>query len=281
MTAESTRFILCPICGGSAKFAYDHPDSEIWRCRNCTHAFTRLDTMSVVEGYSTDYYDDEHKKWFENPNTALFEWICANIPDDAKSVLDIGCGRGDFLQYLHMSRPDLELVGIDLSPNENVPGITFVQNNIMNTEIERQFDVVVSLAAIEHMEDPLSFSKKLEAYCTPGGLAIVMTVNEAGIFYMLARLGVRVLFNRLYSAHHLNHFSVKSLKCLLNHAGMSVEKIHHHNSPLAAIDMPAKLAPVRWPILGGVAIIFMLGKLTSMCLLQTVIARARHQEPQQ
>lgn len=279
MTAASPDISLCPICGAPAKFAFDHPDLEVWRCTQCGHAYTRLDTVKTVEEYSVAYYEDEHKNWFENPHTALFEWIARAIPDDAKSVIDIGCGRGDFLRHLKTVRPELELVGIDLSPNDAEPGITYVQGDIMEMDVERQYDAVVSLAAIEHMEDPLSFARRLRDFCTPNGVIAVMTVNESGLLYTMARiarrLGVSLLFNRLYSAHHLNHFSVKSLKRLMNEAGMDVEHVHQHNSPLAAVDLPRKLAPVRWPVLGVLAVIFALGTLTSSCLSQTVIARPR------
>ena len=279
MTSATPRQSSCPICGASAQFAYDHPDSEIWRCTQCDHAFTHLETLRVIEEYSADYYDEEHKNWFENPHIALFEWIGNNIPSDAKSVFDIGCGRGDFLQHLHNTHPGLELIGVGLSPNELAPGIEFIQQNVMDMEITRQYDVIVSLASIEHMEDPLSFSKRLKELCSPNGVIVVMTVNESGLLYTMARiarsLGFKSVFNRLYSAHHLNHFSVKSLRCLLETAGMEVQKVHQHNSPLAAVDLPKSLTPVRWLVLGAVAVVFALGKMMSMCLSQTVIARPK------
>lgn len=279
MTDAPDNAAPCPVCGAPSKFAYSHPDLEIRRCTQCGHAFTALDTMRTTESYSSSYYDDEHKNWFENPHTALFQWISDNIPSDAKSVVDIGCGRGDFLRHLHKLRPDLELVGIDLSPNTPEPGITYHQNDIMTMDLDRQFDVVVSLAAVEHMEAPLPFAQRLKQFCNDNGVVVVMTVNESGLLYRTARLanrlGASLLFNRLYSAHHLNHFSVKSLNRLLSKAGLSVEKTHHHNSPLAAVDLPENLRPLRIPVLAILAVFFALGSLTSMCLSQTVVARPK------
>lgn len=278
MTAPQ-KHISCPVCGGESKFAYKHPDLEIWRCTQCGHAHTALTSIRKEEDYSADYYDEEHKNWFENPHTALFQWICDNIPQDAKRVIDIGCGRGDFLRYLQKVRPDLELVGLDLSPNEPSPGITYIQADVMDMDFEHRYDVVVSLAAVEHMENPLAFAQRLKTICSENGSIVVMTVNESGLLYRSARIaravGVPLLFNRLYSAHHLNHFSVKSLNRLLREAGTEVTKTHHHNSPLAAVDLPRSLAPVRIPVLAILAIFFALGTLTSMCLSQTVIARPK------
>lgn len=269
--------ILCPVCNGSAVFAYRHPESEIWRCKHCRHAFTRLDTLHEMESYSTDYYDDRHKDWFENPNTPLFNWINNHIPQGTDSLIDMGCGRGDFLRHIHAARPDIELYGADFSSNASTSEISYIQGDIMELSLEQKFDVVVSLAVIEHVEDPSRFIDRLRKLCAEEGKVVVMTVNESGALYRLARLahwmGINILFDRLYSAHHLQHFSVKSLRKLLTEAGFKVEYAHYHNSPLAAVDLPARLAPVRKLVLALLAVIFTVSRFTPMCLLQTVVAR--------
>lgn len=277
MTDLTLDHAPCPICGAPAKFAYDHPDAEIWRCTSCEHAFSRLDTVRVEEQYGSEYYEEEHKNWFLHPNTALFEWINQNIPPKATSLIDIGCGRGDFLRYTQAARPEMELVGVDLSPNMSLPGITYIQGDVMEMEMGRSYDTVVSLAAIEHIEDPLSFARHLRSLCAPNGKVIIMTINEASLLYRLARLarffGVRMLFDRLYSAHHLHHFSIKSLRSLLVEAGLEVETVHQNNTPLAAVDLPPKLAPIRLPVLAVLGVIFALSRAVSMCLSQTMVSR--------
>ena len=279
MKPSSSDYQACPVCGSDARFAYPHPDLEVWRCPQCSHAFTRVDSIHKSEDYSSEYYDKEHKNWFENPHYDLFKWISDEIPKDAKSVIDIGCGRGDFLRYLHKIRPGLELVGVDLSHNDAEPGISYIQGDIMEMDLERSFDAVVSLAAIEHLDNPLAFARRLKGLCAPNGVLAIMTVDESGLLYRLSRLarklGFGFLFNRLYSAHHLNHFSVKSLKRLLGEAGLDVQRVLHHNTPLAAVDLPHQLNAIRWPVLAILWVIFLIGTLTSMSLSQTVIARAK------
>src|SRR5689334_8370266 len=104
----------CPICRSSSiSDLPSHPDVVLRRCRACTHVFTDLSAMRSFENYEEDYFDDEHSRWFDHPNTALFDRIGRLIPRQA-SVLDVGCGRGDFLRHLARTRPDLQLTGIDL-----------------------------------------------------------------------------------------------------------------------------------------------------------------------
>ena len=95
-----------------------HREADIYRCGHCTHAFSDPASMPRQESYDTAHYDDTHRLWFEHPNTALFDRLSFITPKGG-SVLDVGCGRGDYLRYLHRNRPDLQLTGIDYSENED------------------------------------------------------------------------------------------------------------------------------------------------------------------
>jgi 2-polyprenyl-3-methyl-5-hydroxy-6-metoxy-1,4-benzoquinol methylase len=158
----------------------------------------------VVEQYSPEYYEAAHRNWFANPNFALFKWIESQIPSTAISVVDVGCGRGQFLDYLRQKRPNLRLVGVDLSENLDHDGIEFHCGNVLELELGT-FDAVVSLATIEHVPDVTAFTERLYDLCNPGGIAFVMTLDDGSLLYRVSRaawrFGISVGFNRLYSAH--------------------------------------------------------------------------------
>lgn len=65
----------CPVCDGPAYLMAEHPEAFIHRCPNCTHCFSVLKEAAGLEPYDERYYDDEHRRWFENPNIKLFERI--------------------------------------------------------------------------------------------------------------------------------------------------------------------------------------------------------------
>src|ERR1700722_6134209 len=106
--------IHCPICQNAAHLMAKHPDADIYRCNSCTHAFSDI----------------------------------ASMPKQGGSVLDVGCGRGDFLRHVSKTRPDARLTGIDFSPNQDET-IRFLQGDIITLDIGECFDVVVSLSVIE------------------------------------------------------------------------------------------------------------------------------------
>ena len=268
----------CPVCDTLAPVMGNHPDAILHRCRRCTHCFSVLKGKQR-EQYSAQYYEEEHRRWFENPNFGLFERITALIlrGGETRSVLDVGCGMGDFLRYLAKVQPGLALTGIELTDVPPAAGIRFYKGDILTTPIEGHFDVVVSLAVIEHVSEVRAFARRLVSLCRPGGLICVMTVNEASLLYDLARglqwLGHPQGFNRLYSRHHVNHFTVRSLAELLGREGLTPERVFMHNGLLAATDIPASSRLVGGILRVGVGAIMALGWACGRMYLQTAIYR--------
>lgn len=267
--------IACSLCGSPASFLAKHPEADLYRCCRCTHCFSHLESVEF-EPYHENYFDDDHQRWFANPNITLFTRIADAIPQGA-SVLDAGCGRGDFLRHLRKIRPDLSLAGIDLAANRGGDGITFYQGDLLSMDINGQFDAIVSLAVIEHVADIRAFVDRLRQLTKPAGTVTVMTLNEDSLLYSLARLGKRwgipLAFNRLYSRHHLHHFTRKSLRDVLQGGGFQIESEIVHNAPLAAIDIPVKSSAAEAVLRSGMWMVCKAGEVTGRSYLQTIFCR--------
>jgi len=106
--------LVCPICNSPSFPDHKHPEVDIFRCPQCDHCFSDMKSLRSQEHYQADYYGSDHENWFDNPNTELFEKIHAAIQSCGRtpSVMDIGCGKGDFLRYLRKKDPHLCLTGI-------------------------------------------------------------------------------------------------------------------------------------------------------------------------
>lgn len=100
--------------------------------------------------------------------------------------------------------------------------------------------MVISVAVIEHAADIQKFINKLMTFGHSKSTIAIMTINESGIIYSVAKflkfLEFPPTFNRLYSKHHLNHLTIKSLRKLIENAGLKVISHKTHNSPLASDD---------------------------------------------
>ncbi len=269
--------INCPICGAESKFLPLNIGVDLNRCPNCDHCFTNLSSLETTEQYTQDYYTDKHSNWFENPNFKLFKIISdmlLQVKPNAK-ILDVGCGKGDLLRYLRSLHPNLELSGIDFTTNEVATGIKFLCGDVFDLDEANSFDVIISLAVIEHVEDVNKFVGKLQRLVSSGGTVILMTVDDRSFLYslsrFLAKLGYLTPAIRLYERHHLNHFNQKSLRYLMESNGLKVRKLFDHGIPMAAVDFDSPSPFVAAILRAGLAGIFTVARLINKSHLQTIV----------
>jgi SAM-dependent methyltransferase len=254
---------------------------NIYYCGNCQHTFTNVEKQNK-DDYSDKYYDEDHKQWFNNPNYWLFDLIIHNVIELSKGkeikLLDVGCGNGDFLKYIRKIVPQAKLVGVDLNDNK-YEGIDFIKEDFMSlADLGKrygQFSTIVTLAVIEHIDDLNKFVNSMRDILQNNGYLIIMTINNDSLIYRAARLlckiGYRTPFDRLYSSHHLQHFTNRSLSKLMEKRGFKAVRMVNHNYPLKAVDVPGKNPLVTMIFKISVAILFLLSIPTNSQQLQTII----------
>jgi 2-polyprenyl-3-methyl-5-hydroxy-6-metoxy-1,4-benzoquinol methylase len=270
----------CPICGGPSTLDERHPQVKLGRCTRCDHRFSRIRPGVPMEPYDAPYFEKTHRNWFAQPNLPLFEKIARLIEREPApaSLVDVGCGNGDLLRFL-ASRPTsaVTLTGVDLVANPPRSGIEFIRGDIFALDIGRQFSIVISLMTIEHIADIRAFVRRLKSLARPGGLVVINTINDDSTLYeaarILRRFGVALPFDRLYSRHHLHHFSRGSLSHLLENDELQVTDVILRNAPLASLDIPVSSRAAALMLLGGVSLLFALGSIFGRTYSQTVICR--------
>jgi 2-polyprenyl-3-methyl-5-hydroxy-6-metoxy-1,4-benzoquinol methylase len=255
-----------------------HPEAALYRCRGCSHAFSIPSSIVSPETYSPEYFYEQHRRWFEHPNLPLFRSVLQFIPKGA-SVIDVGCGRGDFLRFAQKERPDLQLSGIDLSENESGDGIRFHTGEILSWETGERFDAIVSLAVIEHVDEVLLFVRRLKELTRGPGIIVAMTLNDSSLLYALARVGrfagARIAFDRLYSKHHVHHFTPDSLRAVFEANGLRVKRQFSHSAPIEAMDIPVKSGLSDFVLRTGLRAVWACGDVLGRGYLQTIVCEAK------
>ena len=103
-----------------------------------------------------------------------------------------------------------------------------------------------------------------------------MTINEAGFVYTMSKflnkLGYNTAFERIYEKHHLNHFTTKSLKRLLQQEGFAIFHQFTHNPKLKSMDTPATKGLNRIFQRTALGILNLFSDLTNTQYLQTIVA---------
>jgi 2-polyprenyl-3-methyl-5-hydroxy-6-metoxy-1,4-benzoquinol methylase len=270
--------VTCPICEASA--AERDSDLHLHWCAACRHLFTKL-PKTAQETYGESYFDEAHKRWFENPEYGLFARVERAILPVAGSrpirLLDVGCGRGDFLKWLRPRHPDWHLTGIDLAPNQH-PDIEFIQGDVATAPLAGPYDIVLTFMVVEHLEEIRPFFAKMRSLLADGGLLMVNTFNNDSLIFRIARAFKRLglssaAYRRLYSPHHLQHYSRRSIREILVRSGFEIQEHRCHNYPLRAVDVPAAGRLVELVYRAFVGVVFLVSEPLGLGIEHTVFCR--------
>jgi 2-polyprenyl-3-methyl-5-hydroxy-6-metoxy-1,4-benzoquinol methylase len=129
------------------------------------HDFDEIARLSDIHSAGADRYDS---------------FLSSQIPLQAHSILDIGCGLGRLARKL--ARHDREVTGVDLSPEmiargskaaERDPRLKFICGDFLERDFTaQQFDCVISAAALHHMPADVAVPRMVELL-RPGGRLII------------------------------------------------------------------------------------------------------------
>jgi SAM-dependent methyltransferase len=157
---------------------------------------------------------------------------CVDLLPSGRSLLDIGCAHGWFMEAATARgmtcvgiEPDLEMARRARSAGHNV--ITGLFPDAMPDGA--RFNAITFNDVFEHLTDVNGIAHILPDYLTPGGTVIVNLPVADGLIFRIARLvarfGVRYPLNRMWQAGlpspHLSYFTCKTLQQLFKAAGFS------------------------------------------------------------
>lgn len=110
-------------------------------------------------------------KLFLSPITTLNPLV--NVPKKGK-IIDIGCGRGDFLKHLPN---EMDYRGVDIV-DYGLKDPKIVVLNFETQSIDEQFDIARSIHSVEHAQKPKVFLNKISQVTDKGGILILATPNS-------------------------------------------------------------------------------------------------------
>ena len=171
-----------------------------------------------------DYSKPTEESQAFSPTFTLFaEALADELVDryqlEGKRVLEIGCGKGDFLQLL-ASRGIAGGVGIDpgFIPNRDTsPLLTFEREWYRADDRDRTADLVLTRHLMEHVPNVSEFFGWLRAStaATPGAALVTEVPDTRRV------LGEGAFWDVYHE--HCSYFTLGSLARALRHAGMNVE----------------------------------------------------------
>jgi 2-polyprenyl-3-methyl-5-hydroxy-6-metoxy-1,4-benzoquinol methylase len=201
------------------------PSYQMIKCRVCKVEFSN----PMIPG-SPNFY-----KWITSldgyyPKTRweyapAFKKIFNAAQIKSVSVLDVGCGSGDFLLRFK-GIESIEAIGLDTNLDSvqsclgrGVSAVCGTVEDFKNKNLNKLFDFIVSFHCIEHVPDPKGFIKEMASLLKPDGVLIV----SAPLSPMFFELGWFDVLN--YPPHHLSRFSLTSIDALALNSDLNVNVV--------------------------------------------------------
>lgn len=139
---------------------------------------------------------------------------------EIKTICDLGCGSGNLIRALRAKGYDA--FGIDVKEGVNIVAADL---NLPLPIKSDSVDLVVSLANIEHLHEPLSNLREIRRILRPGG-ALILTTPSTGAKPVLEFLAFKLkVIDPVEIRDHKMYFSKKLLKYYLDEAGFSNIKV--------------------------------------------------------
>jgi ubiquinone/menaquinone biosynthesis C-methylase UbiE len=198
MLASSVEFLACPVCGQGLSIEYGEGrrlDDAVLRCverhrhvvKKGIARFNTIEPYSVEMRHAARMQLDSHtgsRYWYET-----FKAATGLAPEAlaGKTVLDLGCGSGRYLEWV--SKVAAHVVALDPTGvidvcHDNLgdlPNVTYVQGGFTRACLKpRQFDFVYALGALHRAESTQSAFETAVRTVKPEGEISIWIDPKAG-----------------------------------------------------------------------------------------------------
>lgn len=226
--------IDCPVCGAvEFRPLWSNEHYSFARCRGCGLVYQNPQPLQTIlaQRYDEEYFvyeKENEERYYRLMRLGLedirFNAMASGIPEDKRTIVDIGCATGKLISYLQESGWRVQGVEICAASAEYGRQTYGVPIHIGTLESGRFPDGSFSVAhcshLIEHLTDPKGFLQEMRRILAADGLLIISTPNIAG--FQARLMGEQW---RSAIADHIILYSRKTLKRLLEANGFRICRI--------------------------------------------------------
>lgn len=233
---------------------------EVLRCKECGHGVTipqLSDVAFLYAGRESQDYQPEAKGLAAAIKNLAFRVqaskLLRQLPNAPRSVLDFGCGSGQFTRVLGELLPCARVVGSDFheTPPAGLEGRPYKPMDELGSEAGL-FDLVMAMHVLEHDDDTEALLKRILAMVRPSGTVVIEVPHVDCVWNSL--LGKK--WDAWYVPYHRTHFTRASLRHRLEANGLEVLAMHDITVPTmgrTAANIFGKKNNLLW-LLCGIAL---------------------------
>lgn len=252
----------CKVCNSTDIIKFNYGGIGLFKCPNCDISYLENfpDNQTLNTLYSKNYSistkdsDTELRRTVQQSENYSILNIINKFCSKAKHIADIGCDKGFFIDEAR--RNGFDVYGVELNQNarkycENI-GLK-IETDI--SKYHKKFDVITMNHSLEHFPNPDEYLCNLKSFIENDGLLIIRVPA-------FDSFSAKILKNNwiwFQPENHYFHYSIKSLKFILEKNGYKILDIHHRNPSkvlhyfkyiLSRIEFAShKLIPFKFKIL--------------------------------
>lgn len=210
-------------------FQVTSESSWIMKCPECDSLFSAIfpSNESLFDAYKTYYTKPKSRRGLRKILRLLVDLtrsthIIRDAPKSVATVLDYGCGSGEYLNLLAEQGYKAQLFGTDITQPRSADPEVFQWIALDKYDQNgHQYDWITLSHVIEHVPDPMSVLIRLSSCCSVGGRVWLSTPNAQSVLISVFQGNARdVDFPR-----HRQIYSRKCLVQLLSAAGFEVKQL--------------------------------------------------------
>jgi SAM-dependent methyltransferase len=173
-----TEYVPCDLCGSSDQVLLYSKIDPITRKEfhlvECDCGMAFVNPMPTAESipllYPGDYLRDK------TDLASLYSRMMTYLPVRQGKLLDIGCGRGDFIN--HASKEGWEVEGVDLMDWGTPHDVPIRVGDFLAMDFpEKHYDAITAWALLEHVRAPSAFFKRVSQLLKDDGIFVFVVPN--------------------------------------------------------------------------------------------------------
>jgi len=223
--------VNCPVCQSKntiykfisndfhGKFSKSKNKFKYYQCQNCLTIFPDISKVNLKKYYDSTY---RHKINFIesiliNTNYKIINLLIKIIFKNKKiSVLDVGCGNGNYLKQLPKKYKTL---GIDIKIDKENPKL--IESDFIKYKFKNKFDLIIFSHSLEHFINPIMAINKAKKLLNNKGIVIIsipisdslsFKINPSKAYHLDPPRHIFIPNSKLFNKILLTYFSsVKTL----------------------------------------------------------------------
>jgi 2-polyprenyl-3-methyl-5-hydroxy-6-metoxy-1,4-benzoquinol methylase len=159
--------------------------------------------------------------------SAINDWYFSKFSEHLGSrILEIGCGVGTFTRL--MGETGARVHGLDINHDfvemaaratDNIAGVTIELADVTNRDWDKDYDTVVALDVIEHIEDDIAMLKTMYDALDPGGRIVIKVPAMPSIHGSLDEV-----------VGHYRRYTIQTISHALTTAGFKNIQVDYFNT---------------------------------------------------